>query len=78
MTHQPRQFTARELKTGRTVTGWYALHHTPNFDREGNKTEGYTLHHCLFNDEPGERTGGYWADIDPDTLQPVPEQPTLF
>ncbi len=73
---QPIQYTAKELKTGRVVTGWYVQLHASEFDPTTGEGLGtYTLKHCLFNDMPAaSESGGYWVEIDQATLRPVPQQ----
>lgn len=71
-------FRAREQKTGKLITGYYAVLHTPIFDRNNpDKATGYTAQHCIFNDLDHRFAGSYWHDIDEDTLEMI-EQTELF
>lgn len=80
MNNKPRKFRAKRKDGKGWTTGWYGEHHIPEFDDHYTKVIGYHITHSLFNDEPGVRGKheGYWIDIDPDTLQPLEQQQTLF
>ena len=71
-------FRARELKTGKLIVGYYAIHHLPNFDKDNPKEViGYSERHCIFNDLDNHSNGSYWHDIDIKTLEMI-EQKDLF
>ena len=71
------QYQAKEVGTGDTVQGWYAVLHIPNVNAH-DIVEGYKERHCLFNDAPGSREGSYWHEIDIETLKPINAQLNLF
>ena len=76
---KPIQYAAKDIKTGKYVTGWYVELHLSDFDYTTGEDRGtFTLHHCLFNDQPRDPKKGYWTDIDPTTLRPVEQEQTLF
>ncbi len=74
---RPKRYKAKDL-LGNWVEGWYVEHHRAVSDNH-DKVVGYETVPSLFNDAPGTRgKGSYWHTIDPDTLEEMPQQATIF
>ncbi len=71
----PKKYRAREMNSGKWVTGWYVELHSPHYDNDiPDRVVGYDIIPSIFNDEEGERSnGGYWHTIDRSTLEELKE-----